>query len=69
MMVTMNDRVVRGSGVGPIDADAQPFPSHPSFTLEDLLAFVHIRRFLGILLTLEYFFWHLFNIRRAFWHF
>ena len=56
MMVTMNDRVVRGSGVGPIDADAQPFPSHPSFTLEDLLAFFHIRRFLGILLTLEYFF-------------
>ena len=35
VMVTMNDRVVRGSGVGPIDADAQPFPSHPSFTLED----------------------------------
>ena len=59
MMVTMNDRVVRGSGVGPIDADAQPFPSHPSFTLEDFfgifflhqkrfLAFFHIRRFFGI---------------------
>ena len=43
-MVTMNDRVVRGSGVGPIDADAQPFPSHPSFTLED---------FFGIFFTSE----------------
>ena len=26
MMMMMHNRVVRGGGVGPIDADAQPFP-------------------------------------------